>query len=111
MCSVNFWDLSGHPEFFEVRNEFYKDTQGGILVFDVSSRASFEALDNWLLEGMKFGLRENAVVMVVANKSDKKRVVTERDGKAWADKNGFGYCECSAKSGKNVEPMFDRLFK
>ena len=25
---VNFWDLSGHPEFFEVRNEFYKDTQG-----------------------------------------------------------------------------------
>ena len=25
---VNFWDLSGQPEFFEVRNEFYKDTQG-----------------------------------------------------------------------------------
>jgi DnaJ family protein C protein 27 len=25
---VNFWDLSGHPEFFEVRNEFYKDAQG-----------------------------------------------------------------------------------
>jgi hypothetical protein len=24
---VNFWDLSGHPEFFQVRNEFYKDTQ------------------------------------------------------------------------------------
>ncbi len=27
-CKINFWDLSGHPEFFEVRNEFYKDTQG-----------------------------------------------------------------------------------
>ena len=25
---VNFWDLSGHPDFFEVRNEFYKDAQG-----------------------------------------------------------------------------------
>lgn len=25
---VNFWDLSGQPEFFEIRNEFYKDTQG-----------------------------------------------------------------------------------
>ena len=24
---VNFWDLSGHPEFFDIRNEFYKDTQ------------------------------------------------------------------------------------
>ena len=25
---VNFFDLSGHPDFFEVRNEFYKDSQG-----------------------------------------------------------------------------------
>ena len=25
---VNFFDFSGHPEFFDVRNEFYKDTQG-----------------------------------------------------------------------------------
>ena len=25
---VNFWDLAGHAEFYEVRNEFYKDTQG-----------------------------------------------------------------------------------
>ncbi|MNE93714.1 Ras family protein [compost metagenome] len=30
---VNFWDLSGHPEFFEVRNEFYKDTQGVCLIY------------------------------------------------------------------------------
>ena len=41
---VNFWDLSGHPEFFEVRNEFYKDTQGIILVYDVSQRITFQAL-------------------------------------------------------------------
>jgi DnaJ family protein C protein 27 len=25
---VNFWDFAGHAEFLEVRNEFYKDTQG-----------------------------------------------------------------------------------
>ena len=28
LVKVNFWDLSGHPEFYEVRNEFYKDTNG-----------------------------------------------------------------------------------
>ena len=47
---VNFWDISGHPEFFDVRNEFYKDTQGAILVYDVSSKRSFESLDGWLKE-------------------------------------------------------------
>lgn len=27
-CKVNFWDLSGHKDFYHVRNEFYADTQG-----------------------------------------------------------------------------------
>ena len=87
--TVNFWDLSGHPEFFEVRNEFYKDTQGALLVFDVSSKSSFEALDSWISEAQKFGLKEKAVVYVVANKTDMKRVVSERDGRSWADKHRF----------------------
>lgn len=34
----------------QVRNEFYKDTQGALLVFDVTNRASFDALDSWLAE-------------------------------------------------------------
>ena len=25
---INFWDLGGHQEFADVRNEFYADTQG-----------------------------------------------------------------------------------
>ncbi len=25
---VNFWDLSGHDEFTEVRDEFFSDAQG-----------------------------------------------------------------------------------
>jgi len=33
---MNFWDFSGHPEFFEVRNEFYKEANSMILVLDVT---------------------------------------------------------------------------
>ena len=47
---VNFWDLSGRPEFFDVRNEFYKDTQGAVLVYDVGNRDSFEELEDFLAE-------------------------------------------------------------
>lgn len=35
---------------FKVRNEFYKDTQGAMLVYDVANRESFDALDSWLEE-------------------------------------------------------------
>jgi len=41
---VNFWDMSGSEAFFEVRNEFYKDASGAILVYDVSNKKSFENL-------------------------------------------------------------------
>ena len=46
---VNFWDLSGNDAFYEIRNEFYKDTNGVLLVFDVTNRASFQHLLRFFL--------------------------------------------------------------
>ena len=37
---VNFWDLAGAKEYLEVRNEFYKDSQGCLLVGGLSTRRS-----------------------------------------------------------------------
>jgi DnaJ family protein C protein 27 len=108
---VNFWDLSGHPEFFEIRNEFYKDSQGVMLCFDVSSRNSFESLETWLSEATKFGLREDAVVYLVGTKSDLPRAVSENDASQWAERRKYKYFETSAKSGVNVDQMFESLFK
>ena len=55
-----------------MRNEFYKDTQGALLVYDVSDRNSFESLDAWLLEMQnEIGNQtetDNVVVCVCANK-------------------------------------------
>ena len=25
---INFWDVAGDPSYYEVRNEFYRDTHG-----------------------------------------------------------------------------------
>jgi DnaJ family protein C protein 27 len=107
---VNFWDISGHPEFFDVRNEFYKDTQGAILVYDVGSKRSFESLDGWLKEASKFGAKDIQVV-VCANKVDsKKRAVSLKDGQAWAVSKGYQHFETSASDGTNVEEVFQCLF-
>jgi|TARA_A100001015_G_scaffold316267_1_gene430096 DnaJ homolog subfamily C member 27 len=108
---VNFWDLSGHPEFYDVRNEFYKDTQGCLLVYDVTARRSFEQLEMWVQEATKFGVKDNTVWAVCANKCDKKnRAVTLREGLAWAEDHGVKHFETSAKSGSNVNEVFDYLF-
>jgi DnaJ family protein C protein 27 len=109
---VNFWDLSGHQEFFEIRNEFYKDAQGILLVYDVTSRESFDELDGWLSEASKFGANIREVpVILCANKIDKRRVVTEDEGRQFASSRHLDYFETSASSGANVHEVFDALFR
>jgi DnaJ family protein C protein 27 len=110
---VNFWDLSGHSEFFEVRNEFYKDAQGILLVYDVTSRETYDVLDNWLAEAAKYGCNPREIpIALCANKSEKKdRKVSEDEGREFAKSRNLSYFETSAASGSNVNEMFDFLFQ
>jgi len=107
---INLWDLAGSPDYVEVRNEFYKDAQGCILVYDCTNRASFEALDNWLQESREYGA-ENMVVFVAATKCDiPTRKVLEKEGREWATSHGFSFFEVSASNGSGVRPLFASMF-
>ena len=65
----------------------------------------------WVQEATKFGVKDNTVWAVCANKCDKKnRAVTLREGLAWAEDHGVKHFETSAKSGSNVNEVFDYLF-
>ena len=39
--SINFFDLSGNEDYREIRTEFYEDTSGIIMVYDVDNKDSF----------------------------------------------------------------------
>ena len=109
---VNFWDLSGHSEFFEIRNEFYKDVQAIMLVYDSSLRESFDDLENWLAEATKYGANVKELpIALCANKADKKRVVGEEEGRAFANSKNMMYFETSAATGAGINEMFDYLFQ
>ncbi|XP_072041878.1 dnaJ homolog subfamily C member 27-like [Amphiura filiformis] len=114
---VNIFDMAGHDIFYEVRNEFYRDTQGAILVYDVCNRSSFEALDAWLGEMRQeigdASQMEQVFFCVCANKVDKSshRVIDEAEGRLWADSKGLHYFETSAQSGHGINEMFQQLFQ
>eukprot|EP00794_Sanderia_malayensis_P012153 gene12153-13407_t len=113
---VNIFDMAGHPFFYEVRNEFYKDTQGALLVYDVTRRDTFDALEGWLdeLKTEVSNQREvdDIVFAVCANKTDtiSSRKVNESEGRLWAESKGFLYFETSAQSGDGIQDMFKILF-
>lgn len=98
--------------FEQVRNEFYKDSQGGLLVFDVTKRESFDVLANWVDElkrdiGSQSDM-DKIVIAVCANKIDQNasRIVNESEGRLWAESNGFLYFETSAQSGEGIHEVF-----
>ena len=72
---VDFFDCSGDPDDYllqEIRNEFYSDLDGILLVYyDVTKRESFKELDKWLLELQKYGYSSlNVNILLCANKTD-----------------------------------------
>ena len=64
-----------------MRNEFYENADGVLLMYDVTKKESFESLSKWRDEIAKFGLSaESATLVVVGNKTDKyPRGVTEHE--------------------------------
>lgn len=108
---LNIFDMSGNPEFVEVRNEFYKETQALIVAFDITSKKSFDALDMWLREANKYG-GEALPVWIVGCKVDmaSKRAVEKAAAMEWTKSRSFkGYFEVSAMYGNDVNELFSDI--
>ncbi|CAL1281527.1 unnamed protein product [Larinioides sclopetarius] len=92
-----------------VRN-YMKTASGVLLVYDVTRLDTFAELPRWL-----FDLRtenETAPVMIVANKIDEvdsQRRVPVEMAKEFADQHKLDFMEASAKTGENVDEIFERL--
>ncbi len=106
MC---LWDCSGHPEFVEVRNEFYKEANGLLLVYDITSKKSFDGLEMWIREAAKFKGETEIPVWICGNKTDldSKRMVGKAQGEDMVHQRGFkNLFEVSALSDSNIQKMF-----
>ncbi|CAG7786248.1 unnamed protein product, partial [Allacma fusca] len=71
LVKLAIWDTAGQERFRTLTPSYYRGAQGAILVYDVSSRQSFERLDPWLVELNTYSTKTNIVKMLVGNKIDK----------------------------------------
>jgi len=104
------WDLAGQAQFKRVRLKYLAHAIAGILVYDVTNRASFENIDkNWYKEIKKAS--PNIALILVGNKIDLKneRVVSSEEGELLSEKLKLTYLETSAKTGENINDAFKML--
>lgn len=63
------WDTAGTERFRSVSRSYYRGAAGAILVYDVSSYASFSALPTFLMDARALA-SPNLTVLLAGNKSD-----------------------------------------
>jgi DnaJ family protein C protein 27 len=108
---LNFWDSAGDDVYFEIRNEFYKDTNCALLVYDISKKDTFAALDKWIKELQTY-CKTHVHLFIIGNKADLVyRAVMEDEVKEYATKLGCRYFETSAKTGQGIQDVFAALIE
>ena len=99
---IQFWDTSGQELFKSMATSFYKNGHAAILVYDVTSRESFENIKYWLKE-VRDHADANVKIFLFGNKIDLKdtRKVTIEEGQAFAAEHGLHFIEVSALTNEN----------
>lgn len=111
---INFFDLSGLDEYQDIRKEFYSDTQGLLLVFDMSNRESFTALEKYYGEFAKSSTgagSATASVYLIGTKADLPAAVSVDEATAYASRLKATFFKVSSCTGDGVASALNTIFK
>ena len=109
-AQMHIWDTLGQEKFKHLAPIFFRKSVGAFLVYDVTNRDSFLALDGWK-EQLNNSTESKIVVMLVGNKVDMgdKKVITTDMGQDYARQTGWGFAEVSAKTNVGIDAAFKSL--
>jgi GTPase KRas len=130
-CMLEVLDTAGQEEYTALRDQWIRDGEGFVLVYSISSRASFARIQKFHHQIQRVkesshsgsptypgsplsassagsGFGGPAPVMLVGNKCDRvtEREVSTQEGSALARELGCDFVEASAKNCVNVEKAF-----
>ena len=104
---LQIWDTAGQERFRNVAKNYFQNTQGFVLVYNITDRQSFEKLSFWL-EQIKLNASEKVKIVLVGNNCDlaNERKVSIEEAEEFAKKNNMKFFEASPKEGTNVNELF-----
>ncbi|KXJ17854.1 ras-related protein Rab-22A [Exaiptasia diaphana] len=108
----NIWDTAGQERFKSLAPLYYRDAAAAILVYDITSDATFRALRPWIRELQRYGTPD-IVIAIAGNKCDKAdhREVPTQEAQDFANSVDAVFAETSARTSHNVYFLFEELCK
>ncbi|XP_033223152.1 ras-related protein Rab-21 [Belonocnema kinseyi] len=110
--NLAIWDTAGQEKFHSLGPIYYRMSNGAILVYDITDKASFQKVKNWVKE-LKKMLGSDICLAIAGNKVDleKERNVSIEEAEEYANQVGASHFSTSAKLNQNIEEMFFDLTK
>lgn len=106
------WDTAGQERYHSLAPMYYRGANAAVIVYDITSVESFERAKKWVTELDKQA-QPDIVIALVGNKTDlqTKRQVQKEDVAAYAQqmRPSLILMEASAKTGDNVNELFDTI--
>ena len=109
---IQIWDTAGQENFRSIARAYYKNSVCACVVYDISSRTSFEDIQIWIDDCTK-QTSKSVLLVLIGNKNDlnDKREVSYEEGEAYAKAHKMLFLEASAKTGHNINAIFERSVK
>ena len=109
---LQIWDTAGMEKYRQITTSYYRGAQGAIVVFDLTSKSSFDSVKKWIDDFCSISCPSadnGKTIIVVGNKNDLHdlRAVSDEEINKFISMNNFSYFETSAKTGDGVETIFD----
>ncbi|UJR30236.1 hypothetical protein I4U23_017774 [Adineta vaga] len=113
IVALQLWDTAGQERFRSITKQYFRKSDGVILVYDVASEITFRNVRAWMTS-VRESAEDDCVVALVGNKTDlcsddEKRPVKYKDGAKLADEYGCLFFECSAKLGTSVVEIMEAI--
>eukprot|EP00743_Colponemidia_sp_Colp-15_P001733 GILK01001893.1.p1 GENE.GILK01001893.1~~GILK01001893.1.p1 ORF type:complete len:219 (-),score=21.88 GILK01001893.1:165-788(-) len=107
---LQIWDTAGQERFRSVTRSYYRGAAGALIVYDTTSRETYNHLVNWLADARTLA-RPDISIVAVGNKVDArdKRDVTFLEASRFAQENDILFLETSALTGEGVEEVFMKV--
>ena len=107
------WDTAGQERYRSVAKMFYKDANAAILVYDITSKTSFDGLKNYWIPQVKDSSPENIILAITANKIDlfEREQVDEANAKKYAKEMNASFFQTSAKDSSGINKLFLEISK
>jgi small GTP-binding protein len=106
---IGVWDTAGQEQYRALGPVYFRNAAAAIIVFDVTSRTSYENLPYWI-ESIRSATDDKVFLMLIGNKIDlPDRAVTYEEAAVWGSEHQCRFIESSAKTGQGVNLIFDEL--